>query len=310
MSSEAAPKTDGEETTAQIVLEDISGALPAVLAVGAALVYGLLIVAYSEFYPELGVRPSDVGLQYGPGIGGIAGVALLLVIAAAISLILFVAARSIVEALTGTELARRGRRVVIAASAAVLVVCLLGAVGFAMWANDRADDVKAGKVVEPYRFLGIELLSVRADLVHVKPTGSTADGGSVLARATSAPEEAPLSRPQRRHARVLRHQNAEQLARSGVECSRCTLPIPRLSVPSFLAVMNDDRWARRSPIAAASASYEITPDGQLLTFGLRRRQWDDDVAEGLGALAIGEVCGVGGPDRVAIVLAHPRSQIA
>lgn len=181
MSSEAAPKTDGEETTAQIVLEDISGALPAVLAVGAALVYGLLIVAYSEFYSELGVRPSDVGLQYGPGIGGIAGVALLLVIAAAISLILFVAVRRIVEALTGTELARRGRRVVIAASAAVLVVCLLGAVGFAMWANDRADDVKAGKVVEPYRFLGIELLSVRADLVHVKPTGSTADGGSVLA---------------------------------------------------------------------------------------------------------------------------------
>jgi hypothetical protein len=43
---------------------------------------------------------------------------------------------------------------------------------------------------------------------------------------------------------------------------------------------------------------------------LRRPQRDDDLAEGLGAVAVGEVGGEGGADRVAIVLAHPRGQPA
>jgi hypothetical protein len=53
---------------------------PVGVALGAGVVYGLLILAYSEFYKELGVRPADVGLDYGRGLGGAAGLALLAVV--------------------------------------------------------------------------------------------------------------------------------------------------------------------------------------------------------------------------------------
>jgi hypothetical protein len=38
-----------------VSFKDLIDALPAAFAVGAAAVYGVLIVAYSEFYSELGV---------------------------------------------------------------------------------------------------------------------------------------------------------------------------------------------------------------------------------------------------------------
>src|SRR5919106_5359470 len=59
-------------------------AFPVGVALGAGAVYGLLILAYSEFYKELGVRPADVGLDYGRGLGGAAGLALFAVVMFAI----------------------------------------------------------------------------------------------------------------------------------------------------------------------------------------------------------------------------------
>jgi hypothetical protein len=38
--------------------------LPAILAVGAAVVYGYLSICYDMFYGHLGVNPADVGLSY------------------------------------------------------------------------------------------------------------------------------------------------------------------------------------------------------------------------------------------------------
>ena len=147
------------------VLEEIARALPAAFAVGAALVYGLLILAYSEFYSELGVRPSEVGLQYGPGVGGIAGVAIVVVIVVVMSLLLFFVGRRAYARLAPEKLPRRRSPVsVLMVSLVVVSVCVLVAGLFARAANTRADRVKQGLPVEPVRIAGIELLSVRADL--------------------------------------------------------------------------------------------------------------------------------------------------
>jgi hypothetical protein len=53
--------------------------VPAALALGALTVYGVLIAGYSQFYAELGVRPTEVGLVFAPALGGIAGTTVVLV---------------------------------------------------------------------------------------------------------------------------------------------------------------------------------------------------------------------------------------
>jgi hypothetical protein len=178
---EDGPPVGGRSESDRNVLQEIAGALPAALAVGAALVYGLLILAYSEFYSELGVRPSEVGLQYGPGIGGIAGVAIIVVLVVVASLLVFFAARSVYRNRVPKEL-RRARSPVL-----VLTICLvvsLFCIGVAMLftraANTRADQVKQGLPVEPVRIFGLEFLSVRADLANVKATNLNAAPTPVL----------------------------------------------------------------------------------------------------------------------------------
>ncbi|HEV2061050.1 MAG TPA: hypothetical protein VGR11_16990, partial [Solirubrobacteraceae bacterium] len=79
------------EHRARIAARDVGSLIPAIVAVGAALGYGVLILSYSEFYAELGVRPGDVGLEFGPGLGGIAGVAVLLIGGGAAAGFLYVA---------------------------------------------------------------------------------------------------------------------------------------------------------------------------------------------------------------------------
>lgn len=191
MSSKSPDKGAGEESSDALlhwssepeknVLEEIARALPAAFAVGAALVYGLLILAYSEFYSELGVRPSEVGLQYGPGVGGIAGVAIVVVIVVVMSLLLFFVGRRAYARLAPEKLPRRRSPVsVLMVSLVVVSVCVLVAGLFARAANTRADRVKQGLPVEPVRIAGIELLSVRADLAHVKPTDRNAARSSGL----------------------------------------------------------------------------------------------------------------------------------
>jgi hypothetical protein len=58
--------------------------LPAALTAGALLagvvVYGLLATAYDEFYAELGLTPSDVGISYGQALGGAAALSVLVVL--------------------------------------------------------------------------------------------------------------------------------------------------------------------------------------------------------------------------------------
>jgi hypothetical protein len=91
----------GEKRTehqARIALGDIGSLTPAIVAVGAALVYGLLIVPYSEFYAELGVRPSEVGLELGPGLGGIVGIAVLVILALIVLFLYTVVSRSLAHA--------------------------------------------------------------------------------------------------------------------------------------------------------------------------------------------------------------------
>jgi hypothetical protein len=179
-----APPAASSDPTRKNIVEEIAIVLPVALAVGAALVYGLLIVAYSEFYSELGVRPSDVGLQYGPGVGGIAGVAIVLVFVVLMSLLLLVVIgrRAFPWLADDDEGSTRWRSpvLVLTVSLVVFLVCVLFAGLFARAANTRADQVKAGLPVEPVRIAGIDVLSVRADLAKVKPIDLNARPSSAL----------------------------------------------------------------------------------------------------------------------------------
>jgi hypothetical protein len=158
-------------------------------------VYGLLILAYSQFYAELGVRPSEVGLQYGPGIGGIAGVAIVLVLASAGVCILYAAVelarsafrrpprpaphrraagdgRTKVEELWALwpDHLRDRRTIAVRVIVITLTVSLVFGSYMLVVADRQADTVKEGGVIEPWRFLfGIEVLGVRADPAAVQP---------------------------------------------------------------------------------------------------------------------------------------------
>ena len=177
------------------ILDDLTKAVPAVLALGAVLVYGLLILAYSQFYTELGVRPSEVGLQYGPGIGGIAGVAIVLLVGSAIIWSLYAAFAVIRAAVRRPRVAapdaqtsRRSGRAKLkelaelwpdhlrdrrAVAGRVITIILAVSVVFGLYmlivADRQADTVKEGGVIEPWRFLfGVEVLAVRADPAEVQ----------------------------------------------------------------------------------------------------------------------------------------------
>jgi hypothetical protein len=159
-------------------------AVGAVLAVGGALVYGLLVFAYSQYYAELGVRPAEVGLQYGPGVGGSAGVAVLLV--------LVIVLGSLVPGLLGvrTRIGEEGAWPPWTRSLAWFSLCFViimsVATGWLVWiANNNGDKVKRGEPVEPIRIgfiVQFELMSFRADLATVAP-----------AKRNPAPEIAALS---------------------------------------------------------------------------------------------------------------------
>jgi hypothetical protein len=141
---------------------DIVAALPAALAVGAAAVYGLLIVSYSQFYSELGVRPSEVGLEYGPGLGGIAGIAItLLILVGAATLVAWL----LVRRLSGSPIGRRYSKWLVAFL--IVYMCLGLVILFSNAANERADQAKNGNPVEPIEILGVELLALRADRARV-----------------------------------------------------------------------------------------------------------------------------------------------
>jgi hypothetical protein len=160
-------------------------AFPVGVALGAGAVYGLLILAYSTFYKELGVRPSDVGLDYGRGLGGAAGLALFAVAVFVIPAGTFLLVRQLrTRRRSPTESEPRGLRpdhVVAAIGGAVWLAVILALVSVFLWkANDWADAVKKGNPVNPANVLGIELLAVRADPARVEPIGARAQASRMV----------------------------------------------------------------------------------------------------------------------------------
>ncbi len=149
------------------------------LAIGAALIYGLLVLAYSEFYRELGVRPGDVGLDYGRGIGGAAGITIALLAVAGIAAIAYLALlRMRKERSAGFS---KGALALVALIA-IAIVSLVGVVPFARFANSRADQVKNGRALEPIGVFGVEMLAVRADPATVEPIGRSVAQVKLLRR--------------------------------------------------------------------------------------------------------------------------------
>jgi hypothetical protein len=145
--------------------------VPAALAIGAALIYGLLVLAYSEFYRELGVRPSDVGLDCERGIGGAAGITIALAavggIAAAIDLIglrLFRCLRK-----KSSPSSAVGRHALIAV-AAIVLVSVLAVLPFARSQTLALTRSRMDAQLSPLASVAW-LLAVRADPARLQPVG-------------------------------------------------------------------------------------------------------------------------------------------
>jgi hypothetical protein len=130
----------------------------------------VLIVSYSEFYAELGVRPSEVGLELGPGLGGIVGVTVLLILALAVlSVYAIVISRWLAPA-SGPEARARARTLLVGP----LIVGGLVAVLVIGWflnddARDAAEDARRGTPVGPLTIRGLEVVALRADRAYVSP---------------------------------------------------------------------------------------------------------------------------------------------
>jgi hypothetical protein len=148
----------------QSTLGTLGSLIPAIVAVGAALAYGVLILSYSEFYAELGVRPGDVGLEYGPGLGGVAGVAVLLILGlAAVGLYSFAASRWLFP---GSEPKDENRRRIGALLVGGFVVGLI-ALFLIDDAREAAAKARNGAPVGPLTLKGVEVVALRADRATV-----------------------------------------------------------------------------------------------------------------------------------------------
>src|SRR4051812_25339221 len=125
----------------------------AVLALGGVLIFGALLLAYGQFYRELGVSLNDVGVEYGKALGGAAGLTIVLLIST-----------TVVAAGVWFAADRVGRHVSFVPTmfCTFALLTLVAAVSLARWANQRASAVKQGKPVESVRLLGFEILSIRA----------------------------------------------------------------------------------------------------------------------------------------------------
>jgi hypothetical protein len=164
--------SDDDEPDKSSPVETLLKSAPVAFALGGAAVYGLLTIAYSKFYSELGVRPSEVGLEFGPGLGGIAGVTIVLVLLVGL-LVLFLL----------INLGPYRLWVLVAVPVVVFVVLLAAMTAFA---NDQADRAKAGTPVEPFEVLGLEILSYRANLAQVELTDPKAAGSEAYKQLKDA----------------------------------------------------------------------------------------------------------------------------
>jgi hypothetical protein len=154
---------------ARIALRDLGSLIPAIVAVGAGLAYGVLIVAYSEFYAELGVRPGEVGLELGPGLGGIVGVAVLLILALCVLFLYAVVISRWLAPASSSEAGKRPRTVLIAPLivGGLITVVVIGLV-LIDDARDAAARARMGRPVGPLTLLGLEVVALRADRADVR----------------------------------------------------------------------------------------------------------------------------------------------
>lgn len=135
----------------------------AAVALGGVLIFGALLLAYGQFYRELGVSLNDVGVEYGKALGGAAGLTIVLLIST-----------TVVAAGAWFAADRVGRHVSFVPTmfCTFALLALVAAVSLARWANQRASAVKQGKPVESVRLLGFEVLSIRAAPAVVQVTRS------------------------------------------------------------------------------------------------------------------------------------------
>lgn len=138
----------------------------AAVALSGVLIFGALLLAYGQFYRELGVSLNDVGVEYGKALGGAAGLTIVLLISTTV-----VAAGVWFAA----DRVRRHVSFVPTMFCTFALLTLIAAVSLARWANARASAVKQGKPVESVRLLGFEILSIRAApaVVQVAQTEQT-----------------------------------------------------------------------------------------------------------------------------------------
>jgi hypothetical protein len=165
---QAALAKECEEDRPTVDLGDVVALIPAVAAVGAALAYGVLILSYSEFYAELGVRPGDVGLEYGPGLGGIAGVAVLLILGLAVLWLYVEISRWMTRR---SDSGARKRRRPFLIGAVIVGGLTVAVIAFFLIDDAREAAAKArnGTPVGPLTLKGVEVVALRADRAEVIP---------------------------------------------------------------------------------------------------------------------------------------------
>jgi hypothetical protein len=147
--------------------------LPAILAVGAVLLYAYLSTCYERFYGALGVSPSDVGLSYAGTLARSVGfVVLLIVIGMAVALMLAAEA-------DGKSIRERWSTNVAWFTFFAGVFLLVGLVRPYQGAWTAANDVRAGRPVGPVLLseeaLPLPILAIHADPASVEPAGNPGD---------------------------------------------------------------------------------------------------------------------------------------
>ncbi len=108
----------------------------AAIALGGVLIFGALLLAYGQFYRELGVSLNDVGVEYGKTLGGAAGLTIVLLIST-----------TVIAAGVWFAADRLGRHVSFVPTmfCTFALLTLIAAVSLTRGANQRASAVKQGK---------------------------------------------------------------------------------------------------------------------------------------------------------------------
>jgi hypothetical protein len=154
---------------------EVLGHAPAVLVVGAVLMYGYLSICYERFYGFLGVDPNDVGLSYTGTLARSSGFVVVYVLLAYLG---FAMGQDVLELrdMPGRPLVRTS---MITGFALVGLLVVGGAIWPPLAAGVSADDVKAGRPVGPLLFPAplppIPILAIHADPATVEPAGKPGD---------------------------------------------------------------------------------------------------------------------------------------